>query len=170
VGRLQFKTYFMKKYFKKLLLILLCTSPVLSFAQQSVKKPVITKVAKFKPPVVKTSLGINANGASVTSEEANQLITLPLKVTDAKNNPYSIDSYQFLYKRKTVVENEESGRKQVTFTTIADVFKTTPLPKIWIDNTQNGFQKDEELYFFDIVVKDKSGRKFFAPDLKLTIK
>jgi hypothetical protein len=49
------------------------------------------------------------------------------------------------------------------------MFKTTPLPKVWVDNLKNGFQKDEELYFFDIIVKDNKDRKFFAPDLKITI-
>lgn len=160
----------MKKSVQPFLFFLLCTfTGFFCFAQESQKKPQITKVAKFKPPVVKPFLGINTNGASVTGDEANQLITLPLKITDAQNHIYSIDSYHFLYKRKSVIEDEKTGRKQATFTTVADVFKTTPLPKIWIDNIQNGFQKGEELHFFDIVVKDKAGRIFFAPDLKITV-
>ncbi len=160
----------MKIYLRKFPLFLLCAfAGLFSFAQVAQKKSDITKIAKFKPPVVKSLLGVNTTGASVTADEANQLITLPLKITDAQNNIYSINSYNFLYKRKGVFEDEETGRKQVKFTTVSDVFKTTPLPKIWIDNIQNGFQKDEELYFFDIVVKDKTGRKFFAPDLKITI-
>jgi len=133
------------------------------------QNPVITKVAKFKPPVVQTFLGINTNGASVTKEEAEQLIALPLKITDAKKNVYAVDSYQFLYKRKSVIQDEETGKKQSTFTTVADKFKATPLPKVWIDNLKDGFQKDEELYFFDIVVKDNAGRIFPAPELKITI-
>src|SRR6185312_6255383 len=132
---------------------------LVSFAQDSV----ITKVPKFKPPVVKSYLGANTNGAAVTKEEASQLIALPLKITDEKKNTYTIDSYHFLYKRKGVVQDEETGKKSVTFTNLADMFKTTPLPKIWIDNIKDGFQKDEELYFFDIIVKDNKNRKFFAP-------
>ncbi len=164
------KNLFMKIYLRQLYLVLVCTFfGFCSSAQESQKKPEITKVAKFKPPVVKSFLGINTNGATVTIDEANQLIALPLKISDAQNNNYAIDSYHFLYKKKGVIEDEETGRKQVTFTTVSDLFKTTPLPKIWIDNIQNGFQKDEQLHFFDIVVKDKSGRKFFAPDLKITI-
>ena len=133
------------------------------------QKPVITKIAKFKPPVVQTFLGVNNNGAVVTKEEAEQLIALPLKITDAKKNTYPIDSYQFLYKRKSVVEDEETGKKQSTFTTLADIFKATPLPEVWVDNLKGGFQKDEEIYFFDIVVEDNTGRKFPAPELKITI-
>jgi hypothetical protein len=138
---------------------------LVSFAQD----PVITKVPKFKPPVVKSYLGINTNGAVVTKEEAAQLIYLTLKITDEKKNIYSIDSYHFLYKKKGVVQDEETGKKSTTFTNLADLFKTTPLPKVWIDNIKDGFQKDEELYFFDIIVKDNKNRKFFAPDLKITI-
>ena len=160
----------MKIYLKQFFLFLIYAfACFFSFAQQSQKKPEITRIAKFKPPVVKSFLGMDTNGAAVTEDEAGQLITLPLKISDDQNHIYSIDSYHFLYKRKGVIEDEESGRKQVAFTTVADVFKITPLPKIWIENIQNGFQKGEEIYFFDIVVKDKTGRKFFAPDLKITI-
>ena len=114
-------------------------------------------------------MGANTNGAAVTRDEAQQLIALPLKITDANKNSYAVDSYQFLYKRKSVVQDEETGKKQSTFTTVADKFKATPLPKVWIDNLKNGFQKDEELYFFDIVVKDNTVRIFSAPELKITI-
>ncbi len=146
-------------------IFLFAITGLVSFAQD----PAITKVPKFKPPVVKSYLGINTNGATVTKEEASQLIALPLKITDDKKNIYTIDSYHFLYKRKGVIQDEETGRKSTTFTNVADLFKTTPLPKVWIDNLKDGFQKDEELYFFDIVVKDSKNRKFFAPDLKITI-
>lgn len=152
------------KYFFFLTLLVATTA---IFAQG---KTVIIPEAKFKPPVVKTYLGINQNGAQVTKEEASQLIGLPLKIVDEKNNNYPIDSYQFLYRRKSTIQNVETGRKEITFTIVADRFSTTPLPKVWIDNTKNTFQKDEQLYFFDIVVKDKQGRRFFAPELKITIK
>src|SRR6476659_3718586 len=87
------------------------------------QNPVIIKVAKFKPPVVQTFLGINTNrtpvtkeGTPVTKEEAAQLIAFPLKITDTKKNTYPIVSYQFLYKRKSVIQEEETGKKQSTFT------------------------------------------------------
>ena len=148
------------------LFISLFVSATLTAVAQS---PAVVNVAKFKPPVVQTFLGINTNGAAVTKEEADQLVALPLKITDAKKNTYKIDSYQFLYKRKSVVQDEETGKKQSTFTVVSDRFKATPLPKVWVDNIKGRFQKDEELYFFDIVVKDNTGRIFSAPELKITI-
>ena len=151
------------KYF--LLIVTFSANASFSFGQV---KPAVTKVQKFKPPVVRTFLGINQNGASVTVDEASQLIGLPLKITDAKGNIYTIDTYQFLYRKKSFIENE-AGKPQATFTIESARFDATPLPKIWVTNLKDGFQKDEQLYFFDIVVKDKEGRRFFAPELKITI-
>lgn len=153
------------KYF--LCFFLFVATAKISFAQQ---KEVITKVQKFKPPVVKTYLGINQNGAQVTADEANQLISLPLKITDAKNNPYPVESYQFLYRQKSFIRDDETGKIETVFTIVADRFNATPLPKNWADNIKGRLQKDEQLYFFDIIVKDKEGRKFFAPEIKITIK
>lgn len=147
--------------------LILCWAASRSFAQDS---SVIIKEAKFKPPVVKTFLGVNQNGARVTVAEANQLVGLPLKIVDDKNNTYPIDSYQFLYKQKSYILNDETGKRETTFTLAADRFDSTPLPKVWIANIAGRLQPDEELYFFDIVVKDKEGRRFFAPELKITIK
>lgn len=132
-------------------------------------KTVINKEPKFKPPVVKTYLGVNQNGANVTAAEGEQLVSLPLKVVDANNNQYPVYSYQFLYKEKSYILDDETGKRETVFTIASDRFSTTPLPKVWIDNIKTKLQADEELYFFDIVVKDKEGRIFFAPQLKITI-
>ena len=156
----------MKIYLKCFFLtVLFSTGAFISFSQDN---PVITKVAKFKPPVVKTFLGANQNDASVTIEQAAQLVSLPLKIIDDKNNEYAIDSYQFLYRRKGVTEDTQ-GKAQVSFTIVSDRFFATPLPKVWIDNIKGNLKKEEQLYYFDIVVKDKQGRKFSAPELKITI-
>ncbi|HEU5052284.1 MAG TPA: hypothetical protein VFT78_04185 [Hanamia sp.] len=136
------------------------------FAQQ---KQTIVKEPKFKPPVVKTYLGVNQNGAKVTADEGVQLAGLPLKVVDANNNQYPVVSYQFLYRQKSFIRNDQTGKPEEVFTISADRFTNTPLPKVWVDNITRNLQKDEQLYFFDIVVKDKEGRQFFAPEIKITI-
>ncbi len=96
--------------------LLLAFSFAFSVYAQTIKKPVKTNpvvaVTKFKPPVVKTFLGRNEKEATVTVDEANQLVTLPLRITDDKNNVYTISSYQFMYKKKSVIENEETGKNK----------------------------------------------------------
>lgn len=143
-------------------------------------KPVTTKPAaakqtgfqKYTPPKLTTMLGIRSgDSASVVVEEALQLITLPLKITDDKKNVYTISSYQALYKRRGVTESEDmSGKTAPAFTTLIENFKTTPLSPIWIKSLSEQLRVGEELYFFDIVVKDAQGRLMFAPDLRIKIK
>ena len=163
----------MKFLFLLITFIIAFTAPAQT-TKHPIKKPVkngtITPVAKFKPPVVRTLLGINEKEVAVTAEEANQLVNLPLKIVDDKNNTYTISSYQFLYKKRSVVEDEETGKRQTVFSNTAGLFKESPLPKVWKENISGGLQKGEELFFFDIVVSDKQGRKFFAPNVKITVK
>jgi hypothetical protein len=42
-------------------------------------------------------------------------------------------------------------------------------PPVWQKNIADGLHTGEELYFFDIIVFDKQGRRFFAPEIKIAI-
>lgn len=150
---------------KKLLVFLFVCVAASSYGQTK-----STPFKKFKPPVVQTFLGVNQDGAAVMLDEGVQLVALPLKITDAKGNNYSIDSYQFLYRRETVLQNENTGKPEVGYTIVSSRFHQTPLPKVWVDNIKPTLKKGEQLYFFDIMVKDKEGRTFMAPEIKITIK
>lgn len=125
--------------------------------------------ANYKKPLVKSWLGKVTGTTTINAAEARQVITLPLKIMDDKNVNYVISSYQFAYKRIGVTEEEETGKTSVQSDIVADRFTTTPLPAVWQKNIIEGLHKAEELYFFDIIVFDKQGRRFFAPELKITI-
>ena len=88
---------------------------------------------------------------------------------DDKNNSYPVYSYQFAYKRIGVTEDEETGKTSPQSDLVADKFTVTPQPEIWKSNIADQLHSGEQLYFFDIVVKDKQGRLFFAPEIKITI-
>ena len=127
---------------------------------------------KFKPPVVKTYWGNNTDSASVAIEEAYQLLSIPIRITDEKKNAYSISSYELLYRKLGVIGLEESETKKIvpTSSIVAQLFKKTPLPEIWVKNISAELKSGEELYFYDVVVKDNLGRIFFAPTLKIKIR
>jgi hypothetical protein len=154
----------------------LCLSVV--FAQKPkpvAAKPVVSKPAgfqKYTPPKLTSMLGIRSgDSVTVVLEEALQLVKLPLRVIDDKKNVYTISSYQAMYKRRGVTESEDmSGKTAPVMTTVIDNFKTTPLSSIWIKSLTEQLKIGEELYFFDIVVKDAQGRLMFAPDLRIKIK
>jgi hypothetical protein len=127
-------------------------------------------VAKYKPPVVKTYLGNDTGiGTKISVAEGKQIIALPLKIIDAKNNIYPITSYQFSYKRIGIVEDDSTGVTTPQSDMVAARFRDTPLSTVWITTIQDELHSGEELYFFDIVAKDKDGKIFFAPELKLVI-
>ena len=163
--------------FVRLLLIVVCTfSLSTAFAQKpKPAKPVAAKPAgfqKFTPPKLTSMLGIRSgDSVSVVLEEAVQLVKLPLRVIDDKKNVYTISSYQAMYKRRGVTESEDmSGKTAPVMTTVIDNFKTTPLSTIWIKTLTQQLRIGEELYFFDIVVKDAQGRLMFAPELRIKVK
>ena len=155
------------KYFKFIGLLLFASS---TFLYTTAQKDVITKVPHFKPPVVKVFLGDIGSDSIVNAQAASASLPMALKVTDAKGVIYPIESYQFVYTKKGVIKDDQTGRLLPTSTIQASRFFTSPLPKVWSDNISNSLHPGEEIYFFDIVVKDKQGRKFFAPPLKFIIK
>jgi hypothetical protein len=130
-------------------------------------KPATTQ--KFKPPKVKTAWGRCVDSIAIPKEEAVQLLSIPLRITDAQNKAYTIVSYQVAYTRITVTEDEATGKVLPSSEMVSDRFTTTPLPQLWQDNIKNRLKKGEHFYFFDVIVKDAQGRLFFAPDLKVHI-
>ena len=147
------------------------TTATIAIAQKP--KPAVVRTAtvqKFKPPKLKSSLGTRSDSVGVSVDEAVAIITLPINITDDKKSAYTISSYQCMYKRKGVTENEENGKVSPTTSVVANLFKTTPLPEIWKKVITEELKTGEEILFFDIVVKDALGRLMFAPNIKLVIK
>ena len=137
---------------------------------QVAQKPAAKTFVKFKPPTVRTYLGkISGNDGTAGVIEIKNLIVLPIKVIDDKDVSYTINSYQFVYKRLGETEDEESGKTSPQTDIVSNRFNTTPLPEIWQKNIIEGAHKGEEIYFFDIIAIDKQGRRFFAPELKIKI-
>jgi hypothetical protein len=131
---------------------------------QAAAKPAAKPVVKFKPPEVKTG-----NTVVAGVEEVKNLISQPLKIADSKNTFYTVTSYQFTYKRIGITEDEATGKTSPQSDIVSRQFETTPLPEIWQTNIAETLHSGEALHFFDIIVLDKLGRRFFAPELKITI-
>jgi len=152
------------------LLFTLLASLSAAIAQRT--KPATQKtpvVQKFKAPIVKTTWGKYSDSSTVTVDEGLALLRTPLTISDDKTS-YGISTYQFLYRKRTVTEDEETGKVTPTTTTMIHLFKSTPLPEDWINTISYQLRSGEELYFFDVLAKDGQGHIFFAPTLKVKIK
>ena len=153
-------------YFTLITLLMMVSSVAIA---QVPAKTTVKPIVKFKPPVVQSYLGgITGKEAVAGAEEAKNLITLPLKIVGDKNNNYTVASYQFAYKRTGITEDEATGKTSPESDMVSNQFNATPLPAIWQSNIVETLHKGETLHFFDIIVLDKQGRRFFAPELKIT--
>jgi hypothetical protein len=160
----------MKQVVRRLLTLFFAISILPAMGQNPKQvKPVQTAMQKFRPPKLTTTLGIRSDSAGISREEALQLINFPLRITDDKKNVYTISSYQFLYNRRSVTEDEESGKVTPVMSPTTTLFRATPISQLWRTIIAEQLKKGEELYFFDVIVKDAAGRLMFAPTLKLTI-
>jgi hypothetical protein len=154
----------------KNILVLFCLLSFTAGAMAQKPKPKPSSTQKFVLPKLKTSLGSRSDSIiTVSVDEAIQLVNQPLSVTDAKKAVYTISSYQCMYKRKGVTEDEVSGKVTPITSPVANSFKTTPLSAIWIKTISEQLKAGEEIFFFDIVVKNTEGRLMFAPNLKLVV-
>ena len=139
------------KYIKKVFFLCLMLAGTQLMAQT---KPA---TAPYKVPKLYTQLGEFRDSVSITMAEAEKSVGQELKIFDDKKGVYTVSSYQFLYKKKGVTENEETGKVSPTTTIVSQRFKTTPLPQVWIDNVRQEVKSGEELYFFDVIAKDAQG-------------
>jgi hypothetical protein len=129
------------------------------------------KTIKIKPPHLTTSMGVLKDSiSSAPLDQVKALLGAPLKVTDDKNNSLTITYYQFYYKSKAIVQDEKTGKYSQTSSLAADYFTSTPIPEKWAKIIRDDLIAGEELYFFDIIVKDKEGHIFYAPNFKIITK
>jgi hypothetical protein len=156
------------RYFRILFTLFMFVGSVQVNAQRksAVKPPAF---AKFKAPKLFTALG-DLKDSVISLAAAEKAIAQPLKITDAKGVVYSISSYHFLYRKIVATEDEATGRISNTTTIKSSLFKTSPLPDLWINMITENLKRGEAFLFFDVIVKDNLGRVMYAPDLKITLK
>lgn len=160
-----------RKHLILILVLVFATGMAMAQPPRTVKPKPKDVAVKYVPPKLKTALGNQSDSiANVTVDEATQLILLPLTITDAKKTAYTISSYQCMYKRRGVTEDEESGKVSPTKSMVTEFFRTTPLSEVWKKIITEELKSGEEIFFYDIVVKAADGRLLFAPNLKLQVK
>ena len=157
----------------KFLKIILFTFSILFVANVNAQKPKPTTVKVIKPikPIkFISSIGGYKNNDMLPLVIADSIIGLPLKITDEKNKVYEISSYEFLYRKNVMSEDEDTMKTYKTTTARASLFKATPLTDKWLVFVREELKQGEELHFFNVIAKDGKGNVMYAPDLKLTIK
>lgn len=140
-----------------------------SYGQKKTVKKTVTKSKGFKAPKLYTYLTTYKDSVSIPLVMGESIIAAKLKIVDDRNVEYTVSSYQFLYKKKTVTEDELTGKVSPAISIVSDRFTASPLPRLWIDKIKEQLKSGEELFFFDVIAKDTQGRVMYASNLKLII-
>ncbi len=152
-----------------LLLLSICLMQELSAQKTPVNKQPAS-IQKNKLPVLVTHLGpIKDSMVTLSANLVKSIIDARLVITDDKMNEYTLTYYEFLYKRIGIKEDEATGKISPTTTITADHFASSPLPVLWKKIIKEELKPGEELYFFDIIVKNAQGLSMYAPSLKILI-
>ena len=125
---------------------------------------------KFKAPKLSTTLGNYRDTVFISPQVADSLLGLSLQISDSKNNPYTISSYNFLYRKIVATENEQTGKVSNTTSVKSSFFKSSPLPELWQNVVRENLRPGEELFFFDVIAKDAQGRVMYSPNLKFILR
>jgi hypothetical protein len=137
---------------------------------QTPTKSASKSIQKIKPPKLYTSLGIFKDSMIAPVDQVKSLIGNPLIVKDSQNQTYTVTYYQVIYKRQAVTEDEKTGKISPIVYPVIQNFTQTPLPPLWIKILKDELLPKEELFFFDIIVRDMKGNVFYAPNLKIQTK
>lgn len=146
-----------------ILLIGTCLLALGAFAQ-------VTPVKPFKAPALHTSMHKYKDSTTISYLEMKRIADFPLVVTDSANKKYRISSYQVIYRRLGVTENEKTGKISPAYTFASGRFTETPLPPIWVKSIKEDCKPTEYIHFFDIIVKDDQNRLMFAKDLFIKLR
>jgi len=161
----------MLQFVKKIVLpFMLSLLMVTAMAQPPKKNNTKTPAGQKAKPKFKSSIDNYSDSVVITADDARHLIAQPIIVTDEKNTTYKITTYQLVYKRAGVTEDEETGKVSPITSMVSNQFTATPLPDLWKNLVAEQLKPGEEIYLFDIVVKDAQGKLFFAPDIKIKTK
>ncbi|MDB5201428.1 MAG: hypothetical protein JWQ27_837 [Ferruginibacter sp.] len=155
------------RYLKPFFVVLLSAGTVAVHAQ---KKPAVKAnvISKKNLPKLTTVLGTYKDSVAVSIDAAQYLVEQTLLVSDDKNNPYEISSYQVVYRKLGVTEDEQTGKVTPTTSVSTQLLRTTPLPPVWQNTLREQMKKGEQLWFIEVIVKDKAGHVWYAPNVKIS--
>ena len=108
----------------------------------------VTRIQPFRPPTLHTSMGAYRDSAQVPYEQMKNLVSQPLIVKDSASNIYQITSFQVIYRRLGVTENEKTKKILPSYTFANARFSQNTLSELWQKIIREDCKPTESLHFF----------------------
>ncbi|MBP6687665.1 MAG: hypothetical protein KA160_07370 [Lacibacter sp.] len=127
------------------------------------------KPTTLKPPPFQSFWG-KTKGGNVPLEMVLTTIDSAIWVIDDKKTRYHISRFIFVIRSKDKYEDEKTGEIKSKFnSTATNVRNSGYLPALWQKNLYEIIKKDDEILITDIIVKDKFGYYYTAPEIKIKV-
>lgn len=124
----------------------------------------------LKPPPLQSFWG-KTKGGDLPLEMVLGTIDSAVWVIDDKKVRYHISRFYVVHRSKDKYEDEKTGEIKSRFnSTATDVKNSGYLPQLWQKNLYEIIKKDDEIIITDIIVKDKFGYYYTAPEIKIVVK
>lgn len=146
-----------------LFLLLFVTALTVQTKAQDKPKPTL------KPPPLQSFWG-KTKGGDLPLEIVLTTIDSAIWVIDDKKNRYHISRFIVVHRSKDKYEDEKTGEIKSKYnSTAANVSNSGFLSKPWQKNLYEIIKKEDEILITDIIVKDKFGYYYTAPDIKIKV-
>ncbi|NCU03510.1 MAG: hypothetical protein GXC73_05935 [Chitinophagaceae bacterium] len=124
----------------------------------------------LKPPPLQSFWG-KTKGGDLPLEIVLGTIDSAVWVIDDKKVRYHISRFYVVHRSKDKYEDEKTGEIKTRFNSTATNVKNTGyLPELWQKNLYEIIKKDDEIIITDIIVKDRFGYYYTAPEIKIVVK
>ena len=123
----------------------------------------------LKPPPLQSFWG-KTKGGDLPLEMVLTTIDSAIWVIDDKKNRYHISRFIVVHRSKDKYEDEKTGEIKSKYnSTAANVSNSGYLSKLWQKNLYEIIKKEDEILITDIIVKDKFGYYYTAPEIKIKV-
>jgi hypothetical protein len=123
----------------------------------------------LKPPPLQTFWG-KTKGGDLPLEIVLTTIDSAVWVIDDKKARYHISRFIVVHRSKDKYEDEKTGEIKSKYnSTATNVRNSGYLPKIWQKNLYEIIKKEDEIIITDIIVKDRFGYYYSAPEIKIKV-
>lgn len=124
---------------------------------------------KLTPPKLQSFWGFT-KGGELPLEMVLNVLDSAVWAIDANKVRYPISRFMILFRSKDRFEDDETGEIKSRFNSnVLQVKNTGFLPEQWRKQLFENVKKEDELLIVDIIVRDKKGNFFKAPDIKIIV-
>jgi hypothetical protein len=137
-----------------------------SYAQVKPK----TLIKPETQPIVYQSYWGPVKSGVVSASQIKATAQAPILVRDNNKGVYEVIGFRISYVFKGSAKDEQSGEiKSVNDLRVSDFNNTNTLPAQWFESIRDNVKEGDQIIFSKIIFKNSFGKRFLAPEIRITV-